>query len=62
VRCRLHCGLVIGYIELILKFINYREEEIGGTCVYLVSPAGYYTNGQVISVDGGHSLVNPGMR
>jgi NAD(P)-dependent dehydrogenase (short-subunit alcohol dehydrogenase family) len=35
------------------------EQEIVGTVVYLVSPAGGYTNGQEIVVDGGLTTVNP---
>jgi hypothetical protein len=31
-----------------------------GTVVYLVSPAGCYTNGQEILIDGGYLCVNPG--
>ncbi|TBU26023.1 NAD(P)-binding protein [Dichomitus squalens] len=33
--------------------------EIAGTVIYLVSPAGCYTNGQEIAVDGGYLMVNP---
>ncbi|KAJ3554395.1 hypothetical protein NM688_g3133 [Phlebia brevispora] len=34
-------------------------EEMAGTVIYLVSPAGCYTNGQEIAVDGGYLAVNP---
>ncbi|KAI0682434.1 NAD(P)-binding protein [Cytidiella melzeri] len=34
-------------------------QEMVGTVVYLVSPAGCYTNGQEIVVDGGYLCVNP---
>ncbi|KAI0755311.1 NAD(P)-binding protein [Daedaleopsis nitida] len=33
--------------------------EISGTVIYLASPAGCYTNGQEIAVDGGYLMVNP---
>ncbi|KAI0695744.1 NAD(P)-binding protein [Cerioporus squamosus] len=33
--------------------------EIAGTVIYLASPAGCYTNGQEIAVDGGYCMVNP---
>nr|VWO96157.1 Fumarate reductase flavoprotein subunit (EC [Ganoderma boninense] len=33
--------------------------EIAGTVIYLASPAGCYTNGQEIVVDGGYLMVNP---
>jgi len=33
--------------------------EMAGTAIYLASPAGCYTNGQVIVVDGGYLAVNP---
>lgn len=33
--------------------------EIAGTVIYLSSPAGCYTNGQEIAVDGGYTAVNP---
>ncbi|KAH9999669.1 short-chain dehydrogenase [Russula compacta] len=33
--------------------------EIAGTVIYLSSPAGGYTNGQEIVVDGGYTAVNP---
>ncbi|RPD77403.1 NAD(P)-binding protein [Lentinus tigrinus ALCF2SS1-7] len=33
--------------------------EIAGTVIYLASPAGCYTNGQEIAVDGGYLMVNP---
>ena len=33
--------------------------EMAGTVVYLASPAGGYTNGQEIVVDGGFLAVNP---
>ncbi|PCH44259.1 short-chain dehydrogenase [Wolfiporia cocos MD-104 SS10] len=36
-----------------------RPEEVAGTVIYLVSPAGCYTNGQEIVVDGGYIAVNP---
>ncbi|THU83988.1 short-chain dehydrogenase [Dendrothele bispora CBS 962.96] len=36
-----------------------REHEIGMTAVFLSSSAGEYTNGVVLVVDGGLSLVNP---
>ncbi|KAI0728006.1 short-chain dehydrogenase [Fomitopsis betulina] len=39
-----------------------RPEEVAGTVVYLVSPAGCYTNGQEILVDGGYTCVNPAVR
>lgn len=34
-------------------------EEVAGTVIYLASPAGGYTNGQEIVVDGGYIAVNP---
>ncbi|KAL5501686.1 hypothetical protein ACEPAH_8946 [Sanghuangporus vaninii] len=34
-------------------------QEIVGTVIYLVSPAGCYTNGQELVVDGGYLCVNP---
>ncbi|KAK7048176.1 NAD(P)-binding protein [Favolaschia claudopus] len=34
-------------------------QEIAGTVIYLASPAGCYTNGQEIVVDGGYVTVNP---
>ena len=37
----------------------YRAQEMAGTVIYLVSPAGCYTNGQEIAVDGGYLCVNP---
>jgi NAD(P)-dependent dehydrogenase (short-subunit alcohol dehydrogenase family) len=35
------------------------DEEIAGCAVFLASPAGGYTNGQEIIVDGGYTCVNP---
>ncbi|KZT10039.1 NAD(P)-binding protein [Laetiporus sulphureus 93-53] len=37
-------------------------QEVAGTVIYLVSPAGCYTNGQEIVVDGGYTAVNPSTR
>ena len=34
-------------------------QEIAGAVIFLVSPAGNYTNGQEIVVDGGALCVNP---
>ncbi|KAL1677942.1 hypothetical protein EV122DRAFT_290785 [Schizophyllum commune] len=34
-------------------------EEMAGTAVYLASPAGYYMNGQELTIDGGYTAVNP---
>ncbi|KAJ7164659.1 short-chain dehydrogenase [Mycena crocata] len=34
-------------------------QEIAGTVIYLASPAGCYTNGQEIIIDGGFVAVNP---
>ncbi|OBZ68891.1 Rhamnolipids biosynthesis 3-oxoacyl-[acyl-carrier-protein] reductase [Grifola frondosa] len=34
-------------------------QEVAGTVIYLASPAGCYTNGQEIIVDGGFTAVNP---
>ncbi|KAJ6557267.1 hypothetical protein DFH09DRAFT_541341 [Mycena vulgaris] len=34
-------------------------QEMAGTVIYLVSPAGCYTNGQEIVIDGGYVAVNP---
>ncbi|KAJ7075866.1 hypothetical protein B0H15DRAFT_1007041 [Mycena belliarum] len=34
-------------------------QEMAGTVIYLVSPAGCYTNGQEIVIDGGYLAVNP---
>lgn len=31
-------------------------EDIAGTCIYLASRAGHYTNGAVITVDGGAAV------
>ncbi|KAI9057479.1 short-chain dehydrogenase [Trametes sanguinea] len=36
-----------------------KAEEIAGTVIYLASPAGCFTNGQEIVVDGGYLAVNP---
>ncbi|KAI0357366.1 short-chain dehydrogenase [Trametes cingulata] len=36
-----------------------KAEEIAGTVIYLASPAGCFTNGQEIAVDGGFLAVNP---
>jgi len=33
-------------------------EDIAGTCIYLASKAGAYTNGTLISVDGGSLCVS----
>ena len=30
-------------------------EDVAGTCIYLASRAGYYTNGAIIPVDGGYA-------
>jgi len=37
-------------------------QEMAGTVIYLVSPAGCYTNGQEIIIDGGYTAVNPAVR
>jgi len=34
-------------------------EEVAGTVIYLASPAGCFTNGQEIAIDGGYLAVNP---
>ncbi|EPQ51024.1 NAD P-binding protein [Gloeophyllum trabeum ATCC 11539] len=34
-------------------------QEMAGTAIYLASPAGCYTNGQDIIIDGGYLAVNP---
>ncbi|THH13804.1 hypothetical protein EUX98_g9682 [Antrodiella citrinella] len=34
-------------------------QEVAGTVIYLVSPAGCFTNGQEIVIDGGYTTVNP---
>jgi len=34
-------------------------QEIAGTVIYLSTPAGGYTNGQEIVIDGGYTAVNP---
>ncbi|KZT27365.1 short-chain dehydrogenase [Neolentinus lepideus HHB14362 ss-1] len=34
-------------------------QEMAGTAIYLASPAGCYTNGQEIIIDGGYLAVNP---
>lgn len=39
-----------------------REQEMAGTVIYLVSPAGCYTTGEEILTDGGYIAVNPSMR
>ena len=36
-----------------------REGEIIGTSLYLAARSGYFTNGQIITVDGGYMAVNP---
>ena len=36
-----------------------RAGEIAGTVIYLSSPAGCYTNGQELVVDGSYTAVNP---
>jgi len=37
-------------------------QEAAGTAIYLASPAGCYTNGQEIAIDGGYLAVNPATR
>ncbi|CCL99681.1 uncharacterized protein FIBRA_01702 [Fibroporia radiculosa] len=37
-------------------------QELAGTVIYFVSPAGCYTTGQEILVDGGYTAVNPSVR
>ncbi|EJC97899.1 short-chain dehydrogenase [Fomitiporia mediterranea MF3/22] len=37
-------------------------QEVSGIVIYLVSPAGCYTNGQEIIIDGGYLAVNPSTR
>ncbi|KAH9839886.1 NAD(P)-binding protein [Rhodofomes roseus] len=37
-------------------------QEMAGTVIYLVSPAGCYTTGEEILTDGGYIAVNPSMR
>ncbi|KAF8752779.1 Enoyl-(Acyl carrier protein) reductase [Rhizoctonia solani] len=53
-------------VELITKGITKvpssrggLDKDIVGAVVYLASPASYYVNGQVITVDGGFLAVNP---
>ena len=36
-----------------------RATDIVGAAVYLASPAAYYVNGQIITVDGGYIATNP---
>ncbi|KAI0780699.1 short-chain dehydrogenase [Trametes elegans] len=36
-----------------------KAEEVAGTVIYLASPAGCFTNGQEIVIDGGYLAVNP---
>ncbi|KAK7460510.1 hypothetical protein VKT23_009230 [Stygiomarasmius scandens] len=55
-----------GYITKIPGVINSppmlragRDHEIGMAAVFLSSPAGEYTNGVILRVDGGLALVNP---
>ena len=40
-----------------LNWINHSEDEMQSTAVYLATNE--YTNGTVIRVDGGFTLVNP---
>ena len=42
-----------------LSMLSRRAGEIAGTVIYLSSPAGCYTNGQEVVVDGGYIAVNP---
>ncbi|CAE6476850.1 unnamed protein product [Rhizoctonia solani] len=35
------------------------DKDIVGTAIYLSSPASYFVNGQIITLDGGYSTVNP---
>ena len=43
------------------KLRSHREEEIAATALLLASPmAGGYMNGQILLLDGGFLLVNPG--
>ena len=39
--------------------VFFRAEEVAGTVIYLASPAGCFTNGQEIVIDGGYLAVNP---
>ncbi|CAE6406234.1 unnamed protein product [Rhizoctonia solani] len=55
-----------GTIDSVLNGISgFRMErggldtDIVGTAIYLSSPASYFVNGQVITVDGGYTAVNP---
>ena len=42
-----------------LTLFAHSAQEIAGAVIYLVSPAGCYTNGQELVVDGGYLCVNP---
>lgn len=45
--------------DILVIHMSRRAQEMAGTVIYLVSPAGCYTNGQEIAVDGGYLCVNP---
>ena len=40
---------------------NGTTEDMAGTILYLVSRAGAFTNGAIITIDGGAHLHDPGM-
>jgi NAD(P)-dependent dehydrogenase (short-subunit alcohol dehydrogenase family) len=42
-----------------IDFMCGSAQEMAGTAIYLASPAGCYTNGQEIVIDGGFVAVNP---
>lgn len=52
-------SVLLAHSHLVDAIFTYRAEEMAGTVIYLASPAGCYTNGQEIVIDGGYLAVNP---